>query len=140
MEVKDLYKQAKELGVCSMMTGNETVEELFQLLSTPQGLEFYQKTGFPAIDILRQFKGFQSENAGIYIDAGEITLHGKERVILAGNTVATLTYDDMATQRNNVAVMHGASANIVASNWAVVFTSNLGGIINKEAHDNARIL
>lgn len=140
MEVKDLYKQAKGLGVCSMFTGNETIEELLELFATPQGLEFYQKRGFPTIDILRKFKGFRAENAGVYIDAEEITLHGKERVILVGNTVAKLTYDDMATQRNNVTVMHGASVNVVASNWAVVFTSNLGGTINKEAHDNAKIL
>ena len=37
--IQQVYKQAKELGVCSLFTGKErTLEEVVHLLSTPQGV------------------------------------------------------------------------------------------------------
>lgn len=139
MEVKDIYKQLYSLGACSKFTGRETLPELFALFTTPQGLEFYQKTGFPTIEIIRQFSGSYAQAAGVYIDAGSITLHGERKVVLVGDTQATLTYNDNAEYRHEVIVMHGAAADVKASNWAVVFINNLGGDVETTTQDNAII-
>lgn len=137
MEVKDVFRAANRLGACSLFTGKESVEELLHLFTTPQGLEFYQKTGFPSIEIARQFSGDDAQKAGIYIDAGDIEIQGAAVVVLVGNTHAKLTYNDAAEFKHNVTVMHGAAAEVVASNYAVVFTCNLGGTIKTTVADNA---
>lgn len=137
MEINQIYQQAKALGVCDRFTGGETIGEVFELFGSPQGVEFFEKTGFPSLAIARSFNGVEARSAGVYIDAGEITLHGVAKAILMGATNAKLTFDDMAELRHEVIVMHGATAHVEASNWAVVFTQELGGTITKCVKDNA---
>lgn len=139
MEATKIHEMLRRLHVCDMVRGNETTAELLRLLTTPQGLEFFQKTGFPTLEVARAFCGADAEAAGVWIDAGQITLHNPRRVVLLGNTRARLIYDDLADEKHNVTVMHGGSAHIDASSWAVVFAQNLGGVIEVDKQDNALV-
>lgn len=138
MTSQQILKRAKEYGVCSMLTGRETTEELMRLVFTPQGVEFCTKFNFPDIDTFRHYKGRQAEHSGIYVDA-DVELHNVERVLLAGDTTATLTYDD-PTKSHHVVVMHGAKAKVKASGYAVVFVTNTDGVVEIETEDNALII
>lgn len=109
---------AKKISVCNMFSGEETLEELVELVFTPQGREFMSRFDFPTLSIFRQFKKYDLQQYGIYIDAGDITLEEVRRVLLVGKTTATLKYSQ--TEANTVCALHGATALIEASGYSVV--------------------
>lgn len=137
--IKQIYTQAKMLGCCPLFKGNEDIDSLMRLFTTPQGLEFCMKHRFPNIATLRLFKRFNTERYGIYIDAGNITLNNPQKVILVGRTNATVNCNTL--QRHEVYLLQGAKANVNASKWAVVFvTAEQGCKFIKNTSENAIIL
>ncbi len=109
---------AAKLSACQMFKGDETFEEMVSLMFSPRGAEFLTTYGFPSIELFRQYKPFNPERLGVYIDCGDITLTEPRRVFLVGNTTATLNYKETAS--NRVVVMHGASATVLADGFSVV--------------------
>jgi hypothetical protein len=97
------------------------------------------KNHFPRISTLRLFKPYKVERYGIYIDAGEITLSNPGVVLLIGNTSAKITCDTNKV-RNEVVLMHGATAVINALQWSVTFVKVERGSFIKIIKDNAIIL
>lgn len=138
MEINDIHRQIKALKACQKINGKEKISDLMQLFTTPQGVEFYQKTGFPTIEMWKEYRA-EAQKYGIYVDAGDIELHGSQTVALIGNTHARLLFDDMASVGHTVIVAGGAMADITARNYAVVFTKNIGGVVEKHTEDNAII-
>lgn len=138
--VKLLIAQLTVLGACDIVTGKErTIEELVQLLVTPQGVEFCINTGYPTIEAFRQFKRFGVEKYDVYIDTGEIALLNKKRAVLIGNTTATVFCDRLA--RHEIVVLRGAKAVINASQWAVVRAQkDADSEFIKHATDHAKII
>lgn len=133
---RSLYEEAAKLGVCAMLTGSEDAPRLMRLMLTPQGIEFCTKNNFPSLCRMREFRGEMAQQHGIYIDTDvELTNHPK--LVLVGNTHAVLHYDD-TTKRHQVVLMHGATALITASDWAVVFITGQGATCR--ATNNALIL
>lgn len=115
--IYNIYSQAKALGACDLFTGDETLEGLLDLFMTPQGAEFCRNNHFPSIKTMREFKPFNLERHGIYLDAGEITLYDPERIALIGRTTATIYCSKMRLHR--VFLYKGASAVINAEGWTV---------------------
>ena len=109
---------AQKLNACTMFHGDETLEELVELLFSPQGVEFISRFSFPTLSIFRQFKKYDTQKLGVYIDAGEITLEEAHRVLLVGNTTATLKYSQ--THENLVCALHGSTAMIEAAGYSVI--------------------
>lgn len=136
MTAKQILEQARRHGVCSKLKGTETTAELMNLIFTPQGVEFCLKHQFPSLDVFRAYKGCQAIDNGIYIDT-DLNGHNMDRVLLVGDSNATLTYDD-ASKPHYVTLMHGAKAHIVASGYAVVFVSGKGATC--EVKNYAKIL
>lgn len=138
-EASGMSDVAQKLAVCKMFKGTEDLAEIAQLFTSPQGMEFCLATGFPNLATLRLFKSFKPQRFGVYLDAGQITLHNPERAILIGRTNATIHCDTCA--RHEVVAMHGATATVLASKWAVVRTQSAkGATITNRASDNAIIL
>lgn len=138
-ERRSLSNMAEKYRACRMFKGSEDMEQLIALFTSPQGMEFCQSRHFPDIDTLRRFKPYDVERFRVYIDAGKITLHNAPKVVLIGDTSATLSYDNRSG--HEVFLMHGAQAAITASGWAVVFvTSEDGCTVIKTARDRAKIL
>ena len=130
---------AHKLAICEMFKGTETLPELAELFTSPQGLEFCLAAGFPNLATLRIFKRHNPQRFGVYIDAGEITLHNPQRAILIGKTHATIKCD--TCENHLIVTMHGASATVLASGWAVVATkAGHGTNITRRTTDNAIIL
>ncbi|HEX2920914.1 MAG TPA: hypothetical protein VHO50_07110 [Bacteroidales bacterium] len=137
INVKEIYIKAKEKGVCELFKGTETEDELINLFLTIKGIEFCTKNNFPSLDILRQLHGEKLEKHGIYIDSN-VALHNEPMIVLAGNTIADLTYDN-GSKGHRVILMHGAKAKITACGWAVVFVTNAGGEVKTDESEKAKI-
>lgn len=111
-------EMAEKLSACQMFSGNENLEEMISLMFSPRGAEFLTTYGFPSIDVFRQYKPFNPERFGVYIDCGEITLTEPRRAFLVGNTTAVLNYRETAS--NRVVLMHGAKATVIGDGFSVV--------------------
>lgn len=133
---KEFFETANRLGACRLLHCNENKEDLMRLLLTPQGTEFCTKNNFPSMDQLQWFRGEKAESMGIYIDT-DVVLTNPVKVFLAGSK-AVLHFDTIG--RYNVILMHGASAEIHASNYAVVFVNNAGGEVEIDNDNTALIL
>lgn len=134
---KEFFKAANRLGACSLLKGNENKEDLMRLMLTPQGTEFCTKCHFPSLEQLQAFKGKTAERLGIYIDT-DVESTNPERIFLFGSTRAVLHFDTIG--RYNVVLMHGASVEIHASDYAVVFVKNAGGEVEVIKDKTAKVL
>lgn len=133
---KGFFETANRLGACRLLHGTENKEDLMRLLLTPQGTEFCTKNNFPSMDQLQWFRGEKAESMGIYIDT-DTELTNPAKVFLAGSK-AVLHFDTIG--RYNVILMHGAKAEIHASNYAVIFVNNAGGEVKIDKDNTVRIL
>ena len=133
---KEFFEIANRLGACRLLHGTENKEELMRLLLTPQGTEFCTKNNFPSMEQLREFRGKKAESMGIYIET-DVKLTNPVKVFLAGSK-AILHFDTIG--RYNVILMHGAEAEIHASNYAVVFVKNAGGKVITHKDHTAGVL
>lgn len=131
---------AEKLASCDMFRGDESLAEIVQLFTSPQGIEFCLAAHFPTLSTLRLFKRFDVERWGVYIDAGEIDLDNPRRVVLIGHTTARINYTENKTL-HNLTLLRGASAVVNASGWAVIgITTERGCGLTKNVTGNAIIL
>lgn len=115
-----MYEVADRLAACELFKGTETVGELAKIFKSPQGIEFCLAANFPNISTFRLFKKESVGKYGVFIDAGNITIKNPRTVVLIGKTTATIECD--TCENHTVVTMHGASATVIASGWAVVHT------------------
>jgi hypothetical protein len=119
--IQRIHAEAKALGACGKAARANSLEELAALFFSPQGREFCLRHGFPGRDLWTSIKMCCPDIArlGIYVDAGNITVSLSGPTALIGDTHATATTSDDACLYRVVA-MHGASAIVTASGYAVV--------------------
>lgn len=138
-ENRALFNMAEQYRACCMFKGTEDIEQIIKLFTSPQGVEFCQRYNFPEIQTLRKFQQYDVERFGVFIDAGSIALNNVRRLVLVGDTQATITCDN--TWRYEIIMMHGAKAEINASGWAVVAIINKTGCeVKVTATERAKIL
>lgn len=110
---------ARRLRACDVFTGEETtLAEVVAKLHSIEGLEFLLLSGFPTLDLFREYKDALPDGCGVYVDAGEINLHDTLDAILVGDTHATGEYT--RTKCHKITAVYGASATVDAYEWAVV--------------------
>lgn len=138
-EASHMNVVAEKLAACNIFKGTEDIAGIARLFTSPQGVEFCLAANFPNLATLRLFKRFNTERYGIYIDAGSITLNNPKTAVLIGQTTATIECD--TCENHTVITMHGATATILASGWAVVRTeAGASTTIIRRTTDNAIIL
>lgn len=138
-EAAHYLEAAQKIAACRMFKGTEDIPAIAAIFTSVQGLEFCVANNFPNLATFRLFRKVKPEQYSVYIDAGEITLKNPEKAILIGRTNATIKCDD--NTRHNVVTMHGATATIIASKWAVVrAVSAVGSSIVRRTQDHAIIL
>lgn len=138
-ENRALFNMAEQYRACCMFKGTEDIEQVVRLFTSPQGVEFCQRYNFPDIQTLRKFKQYEVERFGVLIDAGRIALNNVRRVVLVGDTQATINCDNL--WRYEIIMMHGAKAEVNASGWAVVSIINKTGCeVKVTATERAKIL
>lgn len=138
-EASNKTEVARKLAVCDMFKGTEDIAEIALLFTSPQGLEFCLAANFPNLATFRLFKPYDPERYGFYIDAGNITLKNPKTAVLIGKTTATIECDTCA--QHTIITMHGASAIVLASGWAVVHTeTGISTNIVRRTSDHAIII
>lgn len=138
-EASHMNVVAEKLAACNIFKGTEDIAGITRLFTSPQGVEFCLAANFPNLATLRLFKRFNPERYGIYIDAGDITLKNPKTAVLIGRTTATVKCD--TCENHTVITMHGATATVLASGWAVVRTeAGASTSIIRRTTDNAIIL
>lgn len=87
---------------------------------------------FPAVEVFRENQS-NLQGLEIYVDAGDITLKGKEYVCLVGDTKATIEAS-RPQFTHTIILMHGARAQINAKDYAVLNIVNISGeySVNKD--------
>jgi hypothetical protein len=140
-EINCIYKKAVALGLCgefqASLKSAKSIADLATLFFTPKGIEFCTKHHFPDIESFHTLDKTALVKNNMYVDT-YLSLRNPEKVLLVGKTVAELTYDT-PDKRHEVILMHGATALIKASGYAVVFVTNDGGKLSTTKNDNAKI-
>ena len=87
--VDAIRAMALQTGACKKINRVQDFPELIKLMFTPQGIEFCQDHNFPSVEVFRKNRD-SLERLGVYVDAGNIALKGKEYVCIVGDTDATI--------------------------------------------------
>lgn len=114
---KQDFRMARKLSECNLFTGSETFSELVDLMFTPQGTEAILTYEFLTHELFKQFKAYEPENLGVFIDSNIITLSDPKRTFLVGNTTAKIEMRGDAVAK--IVLMHGAHAEVEVHDYAI---------------------
>lgn len=130
--VDAIRAMALQTGACKKINRIQDFPDLIKLMFTPQGIEFCQDHNFPSVEVFRKNRD-SLERLGVYVDAGNIALKGKEYVCLVGDTKATIEAS-RPQFTHTIILMHGARAQINAKDYAVLNIVNISGeySVNKD--------
>lgn len=130
--VDAIRAMALQTGACEKINRVQDFPELIKLMFTPQGIEFCQDHNFPSVEVFRKNRD-SLERLGVYVDAGNIALKGKEYVCIVGDTKATIEAS-RPQFTHTIILMHGARAKINAKDYAVLNIVNISGeySVNKD--------
>lgn len=122
--IEDILQKAISLGACSKSNGVTDWKTLTGLFFSPQGYEFCENNNYPTLEMFREIKEDISQY-NVFVDAGTQKRNNDSYVALVGKTKGELYFDDN-TKIHKIILMHGASADIVVRNYAVVRLINIG--------------
>ncbi len=126
MKIDEIMKSAALLGACSGSGKVSDWKSLVWLFFSPQGREFCEEKNFPELPMFREMKRHGISELGVFVDEGNVCRSNDKDIALVGDTCGELKFDE-----NNVVhkiiLMHGAKAQIKASNYAVLLIVNIGG-------------
>ena len=113
---------AQVLGACNKANDIRSFADVAESLFSPQGREFAMKHDYPTIELWRSAKSECSDLSGyeIYVDVPTLTLHldgMRQHVALIGDTTARIDID-APDALHHIILMHGASVEVNASNYA----------------------
>ena len=123
MNVKDIISKATLLGACTKSKKVTDWKSLVWLFFSPQGREFCKDNNYPSLESFRSMSA-NVEPYGVYVDKN--IEKSNEDIALIGKSESILHYSGVE-KAYKVILMHGASAKIYASNYAVVRMENISG-------------
>lgn len=136
MNVKDVLYKATTLGACYNSTKATDWKSLVWLFFSPQGREFCKDQNYPSIETFRSMSK-NVEPYGVYVEKN--VEKSNEDIALIGKSESILHYSGVE-KAYKVILMHGASAKIYASNYAVVRLENISGKFEIINDDTAEVL
>lgn len=121
----DIVKSAKLLGGCELLDNVNSIEDLLNLIDTPQGVEFIAKNNFPPIHLAQAYKDHLLKK-GVVIEDTKL-INPKRTIVLFGNIEIEL--DDYNVCE--VYVTGSAVVNIIAKDNSCAFV---------EVHQQGRVI
>lgn len=121
--ITKIIEEAKKNGACKRINGVDTMSELVDLMFSPQGREYCENTKYLKAHRLLEIAD-EAEEHNVYI--------GKKNIIsTAHNTAFIGSRGRVLCQGTdaiyNIIIADNAHAEIVATNFAVVMITNIGG-------------
>lgn len=131
---------ADRLASCEVFTGREvSIVEILDKLLSIQGREFLLLSGFPTLEVFRQYKHLIPDGYPVLVDAGQVELSDAPNLILVGDTTARLDYRH--AQACQLTAVHGAKARAVVRGSALLRPRHDSvSLITTECHDDAILL
>lgn len=137
--IEKVFRQAFALGACDKFRGNESLEEMAELIKSPQGTEFCIENKFPNIKTFVEFKNLGISRYGVYINMGDINIENEKSIVVVGRTTALITC--AGNEHHRIVLLNGACAVVTAKDWAVVtIVSDKYSHVIKKQLDNSIIL
>lgn len=123
--IRDIINSARSMGACQKLNKISDYRSLVTAFFTPQGIEFCEKHNYPSIKTMRAIKEFV-RSRGVYVDQSNVSLKGQQHICLVGDTHAHIEVQGVEFVYT-IILMHGATATIHASNYAVIKVVNISG-------------
>lgn len=121
----NIKNEALNIGACCKIDDVDNYTHLAELFFSAQGREFCQRNNFPTLE---QFKQVKEEILpyNIFIDKGDIEISNTHKIALIGSTHAKIKARGVDSV-HLIILMHGATADIEVTNYAVVKIVNISG-------------
>lgn len=123
--IDDIKTDALNIGACCKIEEVTNYPQLAELFFSAQGREFCERNNFPSIEHFRTIKE-EMKPYNIFVDAGDIEISNTHKIALIGSTHAKIKAKGVQAV-HLVMLMHGATAEIEATNYAVVKLVNISG-------------
>ena len=123
--IKELLDGATALGACRKTDGIDTLDKLIALYESPQGREFCAKHKYPSreqwIRIKKHWGASELSNRNVYIDnrCAHLIEQNPGTIVLVGAETRAQLVLSGADEKQTITVLHDATANITASDYAV---------------------
>lgn len=127
--IEEIKHRLELLNACNSVDCIADVDDAIDSLFTPQGSEFFRKTGYPSIDTLREGKKHLADMSGVYLDCGDITLSQPPKhtanLLIIGDSMVNLTISQ-PTILYHIIVAHNASLKLNANRHSVATITVVG--------------
>lgn len=120
--IKDL---ALNIGACDKISKVSDYKSLVDLFFSPQGREFCQNNNYPTLGMFRTIKE-DVKPYRVFVDTGSIETYNEPNIALVGNTHGKIKIRGVDSLYH-VILMHGATAEIDISHYAVAQIINISG-------------
>lgn len=121
-----MIEGALKLGACKEIEKAKDLRSMVTLFFSPQGREFCLENNYPELEQFREIGDLDKYN--IYVDK-DVEVKNKNVALI--NSHGKLTFNN-ADKAYLVILMHGATAEIKASNYTVVIIEGNGAVVEKD--------
>lgn len=134
--IANLITEAKSKGACGRIDDIQSVASLAELMFSPQGREFCEKTKFLRVDRLNHIAS-EAEEYNVFI--------GKQNIITTAHTTAFIGSRGRVLCSGtdaiyNIIIADNSHVEIVATEYAVVLVTSINSSYNITKDKTARIL
>lgn len=123
--IDDIKAKALGIGACEKIGDVIDYESLIKLFFSPQGREFCYKHNYPTLEVFRSIRD-EVKPHRVFVDSGNIEAYNEPYIALVGDTHAKIKVRGVDALYH-IVLMHGATAEIEASHYAVVHIQNISG-------------
>lgn len=115
MDIKEIYELAQKAGACedkglSLIEKCSSIDDLIDLMLTPQGIEFCMVNSFPSIDVLMHFEE-QLIGKSIFI-AGSHKINARGKILVFGGDI---TINASGYNVVDIYATNGAAIKVIAT-------------------------
>lgn len=123
--IKHIKDKAIGIGACDRVGEVMDYGSFAGVFFSPQGREFCTKHNYPTIELFRAIKD-DVKPYRIFVDAGHIETYHEPNIALVGDTHAKINIRGVDSLYH-IVLMHGATAEINITEYAVVKIENISG-------------
>lgn len=124
-KINDIKATALSIGACDKICKVTDYASLVKLFFSPQGQEFCETNNFPTHSYFKVIKKDVKPH-NVFVDCGQISIFNTPQIALVGKTHAKIKVSGLDSVYT-VMLMHGATAEIEASDYAVLKIVNISG-------------
>jgi hypothetical protein len=123
--IENIKDKALNIGACDKIGKVSDYKSLVNLFFSPQGREFCEQHNYPSLAMFREISN-KVKPYRVFVDADRIEVYNEPYIALVGDTHAKIKIHGVDCLYH-IVLMHGATAEIEVSHYAVVQIMNISG-------------